>query len=510
MDDFLAQFKALVSGSDQGIGGTVDRLIQAMEPEAGKLFRLCGIPHQVDWRILQVLNPSLTEENAKRLFQEFSGSSLMVFLEDSISFHDEVRPRLFQAWLKPEHEAEFQSVSRRLAGYFEKLTEAAEGAAKSSLASRAIFHLIGCDQDAGFKKIQERVTRLRHQYRFTECESMLSQAEEYGPVLSRENRAWLAYGMGKLAADNRQWDRASGFLSPVLEDEEGLNPALRIRLHNRMGMVHAGRHDWHQAIASYSTGLRLAESTPDLKTSVHRLLYNMGMAHLELGDWERASEYLNKSLESAQACRNTSGAATSHNGLGNLYSRIGDSAASIASYRNSLACLDQSEERFRKAQVLSNLGICYGDTQAWEESNSALSQSLEISRQAGDYHGQAMTLNNLARCARNRKDFSQALQLLEEAKGLLIKLNAAFDIAQISHHRAKVYKAMGNRDQAMKEYGDAIDAFSKLGEIGKADIAKEEFRHLNDDGLPPLAIFSIIATILIIAIVIYLLIDPLS
>ena len=121
VSNLLADFQALTTRlASEGSAGSVEYLLEQMEPESARHLRLCAIPHQFNQDILCVLNPLLTTTQAKNFCEEFSRLPVVTFNQDGTALHDKARRHLFQKWIGPPTEEEFTAASNRLANYFEK------------------------------------------------------------------------------------------------------------------------------------------------------------------------------------------------------------------------------------------------------------------------------------------------------------------------------------------------------------------------------------------------------
>ncbi len=193
MDDLIERFRQMVTrlpGSSPG--GSVELLLQQMEPISARLLRLCAIPDQFNPAILQALDLSLDAAQAERHYREFSNLSIITPGEDGLSMHEDVRRYLFAQWIGPPTNAEFTDASARLVGYFEQRAQQVEGAQRETIQVRRMFHLIGADQDRGFAEFERLIHQKLDEFRLNDCRSLIKLVHEYDHILSSEHAERLA------------------------------------------------------------------------------------------------------------------------------------------------------------------------------------------------------------------------------------------------------------------------------------------------------------------------------
>jgi tetratricopeptide (TPR) repeat protein len=145
-------------------------------------------------------------------------------------------------------------------------------------------------------------------------------------------------------------------------------------------------------------------------------LIGLGNAHLYLGQYPRAIEFYEQSLDIFQAIGDRNGEARSLLGLGEAYRSLGQYPRAIEFYEQSLdikkAIGDSPEERLRQrngeANSLNNLGLVYYARGRYQNSSSeeegkdaceyaitCYQQSLAITQAIGDRNMEGRSLNNL-------------------------------------------------------------------------------------------------------------------
>ena len=483
----------------------LELLLQQMEPDDAQLFRLCGIPHQFNEKLIPILMPEASSDWAQQKCNEFAELSFVVPSSNGWQIHDTARNYLFNEWLKSEHLSEFALANSRLVEFIDDCIKNVTGYTFDFAQRARMFHLIGADQKAGIENFIRLFQEARHQFNLSECESLIKLVHEYDPILEQSPARILKYHEGKLAYDQRKWNQAEQLLREIIEDQ-GTTGELEIKVLNRLGMVHEARREWPAAIDIYQKALQTIGSNEEYIDLKARVFHNLGIAKRESNELKEAEDLLNESVRLHEGVGSYRSAATAYNSLGNLYRQLNDSKNAINAYENALACLEKGNDRFRTAQLYNNLGLMYGDMTDWDNSKKYFQESLEIKKKAGDTLGQANTLNNLVRVYQSLDLRDRAIESAQEAIKLFNTVHDDFSLAKAKRNLAKLYHSMGKDQQAQEAFADAITTFDRLKEIDLSNETRAEQHALDENiGIPwwawtAIGVFGLLITIIIIAI----------
>jgi tetratricopeptide (TPR) repeat protein len=337
-------------------GASAELLLEVMDRAAANLLRLCAIPHQFDVDIVQTLAPRLERSEIQQRCEDFARLSFVPTDAHGWALHDSVRRHFFSQWLMPQSAEEFAGASGRLAAFFKERAERSEGEPTEIARRRSMFHLLGANQESGFREFELLLRRARHNRLYSECSQLVRLVHEYDGFLASRYRLWLTYHEAKLSADLRDLEGAETGYQRVLDNRES-PPELRSAAYVRLGYVHNERRNWDEAIRCYERGLALAEKAEGVRHTLPRILHDLGAAFRDRGDLEQAEALLNRSVELAQEQHNLSSLALAYNSLGTLALKRREVNAAIDAFEKSLDALLRNKEQFRTAQVYNNLGL---------------------------------------------------------------------------------------------------------------------------------------------------------
>jgi tetratricopeptide (TPR) repeat protein len=414
----------------------------------------------------------------EKLYREFLELGVVSSGGQAARLHDTARGYLFRQWLAPSHRAEFSAASARLAEYFSRCQQASSDVAEiEQFRYSVMFHRIGADEPMGMREFNTLFKERRRQFRIGDCDRLVKLVCEYETGLRPESLAVLSYRKGQNAADYRQWAKARLAFQAVL-DNPASDADLRIRTHNRLGMLAVAERQYKTAIACFEQALQLAASSGRGSRYTHRILRDMGAAHRDLGDLDRALELLTESVERAKEANDLASVAACHNSLGMLHQKRHEVAEAAVAFRASAAALEQLALPVQQAKVYDNLGTLHTETGDWTASMEAYARSLDITRAAGDAFGQAITLNNMARVHLRSRADAKAVELFEEAGKLFAQVGDLYGAAQVRRNVGRVHARLRRPKEAKDSLAQAMSWFNKAGASEEEEATRQELSRL--------------------------------
>ena len=501
----IEAFKALLGAlPDDPVASSVELLLGQLPGRSSALLRLCAIPHRWDAATLRVLAPDLGADEAERRYDDFLELAVVSSGGQAARLHDAARGYLFRRWLTTPDRPVFAAASRRLAEHFTALRRESTGSAEEEqLLYSAMFHRIGADEHAGIREFSALFKERRRQFRIGECDRLVKLVCEYEQSLSAESAAVLSYRKGQNAADYRQWPKATLAFQAVL-DNAAADADLRVRAHNRLGMIAAASRQYRSAITCFEQALELSASSGRSGRYAHRILREMGAAYRDLGDLDRALELLTESVTLATAANDLSSVAACQNSLGMLHQRRHEMTEAVEAYRASVVALEQLALPVQQAKVYDNLGTLHTEAGNWSGSMEAYGRSLEITRAAGDAFGQAITLNNLARVHQRSKDEGRAVELFKEAGALFEQVGDMYNAGQVQCNLGRTHLRLRNVNGARDAFTQAIGFFNRAGAAREEEATRRELARMEHRaGLPWWAWLSIIFVVAFLALFVW-------
>jgi tetratricopeptide (TPR) repeat protein len=470
MTDFTARFQQLVSDLTTSDSQEADLLLLQLPPSMARLVRLCAIPHLFDASVLRVLEPALALESASETMEEFRALPAINPVANCLALHDVVRRQLFLQWLAPESREEFQAVSSRLAIHFQ--AGPVDDAAGTTVEFSHIFHLVGADFDEGFRDFQRTYAERRDRSRFSDCAALVRLLREYEPVLPPHQLSWLKYYEAEIADDNRDWAQAVQRLDQLLQQD--IPDAVRCQALLRSGSLLRRMKRLDDAVSRCRQCLALLARRPDSDLPARLVHHELGIIARDGGNFDEAKTELESALELANREGDRIDVAMAYNSLGTLLLQAAPQDA-VAALKKCMERLYPGQDSVKIAQVLNNLAIAYANAGDWSHSESHYVQSLTIKREAGDLHGLASTLLNVARVYRKQQKSHDARNALLESAVLFERTKDAAMAARVHRELARLARTDGVAAEADRHAAQALELFVQSSDDAEAAATRLEF-----------------------------------
>ena len=145
------------------------------------------------------------------------------------------------------------------------------------------------------------------------------------------------------------------------------------------------------------------------------VISNVASTYAQLGQYQRALDMHFRVLKLRQAADDHRGLSITLSNIGNTYHHLGDNAKALDYYAQSLVFMREVGNKYYTAAVLNHTGIVYRELRDYDTALRYFTEALELRRVAGDHRGIAVTLSDIARLERDRGNFLEARQRIEQA-----------------------------------------------------------------------------------------------
>lgn len=209
--------------------------------------------------------------------------------------------------------------------------------------------------------------------------SLLNDGEHVQPQIEAEIQAylgWISLRRGDLAGARARLEQA---LERI--DDTQYYDALSSIL-NRLGAVYYNQGDWERATQVVERALAIRESLGDI-LGVARSSNNLGILKRNSGEWQSALENYQRGLQILEKIGDSEGIAIAHTNIGNVYIDTGDWEKAEANLRQSFEIAQRIANPYEIAQAHLNLGRLYLSQQLWERAQSHLDAAIALYKQAG-------------------------------------------------------------------------------------------------------------------------------
>ncbi len=217
---------------------------------------------------------------------------------------------------------------------------------------------------------------------------------------------------------------------------------------------------------------------------IAEICFNLGTIVHKLGEYEKAIEYYEKSLEISEKLGNVHAIALTYNNLGSVYDDKGDYEKAIEYYGRNLKLEKLGDVRLM-AQTYGNLGLEYYRTGAYEKAIEYYERDLEISKELGDVQGMSQTYNNLGLIYADKGEYKKAIEYYEKSLEISKKIEDVHGMAQTYGNLGSVHANKGEYEKAIEYHMDCLSILEKLrdvhgmaqifGNLGNISFARKEY-----------------------------------
>ena len=230
----------------------------------------------------------------------------------------------------------------------------------------------------------------------------------------------------------------------------------KARMHTQIGQLESARIGSQQAL-SYLEHV-------DDPSRRSRALDSLAITSYYGGDYQRASELAEQSLQLSQQTENLDGVAFSLNFLGSCAKAQGKNDQCRDYFERAVKAYQTNEDEIGAAMVMNNLGNLLQILEDFSGAQQYYLQSSEIFKAQDHIHGAATTLANAGKLAGRLGDYPLAEKLLNESLVLKRKINDQRGEAVALAGLGDVAMLTGKRKEARTYFRPALEIANRVGD----------------------------------------------
>jgi tetratricopeptide (TPR) repeat protein len=450
---------------EEVLGVILDELMDRAAPDVAEAIRFCAIPHWFNEEILAWLRGE-EREPSHRTREILTALTELTFVgpyhDRGYAYHENVRNLLLRRW-RQENAERFQELSGAAAAYYADRLET-EGLPEEQRAEwqrEEMYHLLVADEEQGFDLFSSMFSRARDFYQLSTCELLLGLAEEQESDLNPDSQLWLRFNKGQVAYASALWDEALEIWE-ALEREE-LPEDLEGTLANDLGLLYQAKGEWDKAIDYYQRSLEIKEKVGG-EHGMSTTFNNLGSVYQAKGEWDKAIEYYQRSLEIKEKVGDEHGMSTTFNNLGDVYQDKGEWDEAIEYYQRDLAICEKLGDEHGMATTFNDLGTVYYQAKGeWDKAIEYYQRSLAIYKKVGDEHRMATTFNNLGLLHQDKGEWDKAIDYYRRSLAIWEKVGDEVNAATTMFNIALLYEDLERYDEAVELLEKAVKIRERVG-----------------------------------------------
>ena len=258
-------------------------------------------------------------------------------------------------------------------------------------------------------------------------------------------------------------------------------------VYGKLGNAFARLGDFEKAINYLNRSLCLAKNLGD-KASEGHLYCNLGSAFCCLGDFKKAVEYFNLHLSIVKDRSDKAGELMAYDNLGKAFDRLGDFQKAIHYHSFALTLAKYLEDKVKVGRRYSDLGIKYYDLGDFKNAAHYLKLHLSICKDLDDkreigsaYCNLGNAFQSLGDSKKAAKYFTLALSIAKDLEDKATERAACNNLGNAFFRLGDFKKAIHYHNLALSiskdlddkaaigiSYGNLGNAFKSLGDIKRA------------------------------------------
>jgi serine phosphatase RsbU (regulator of sigma subunit)/Tfp pilus assembly protein PilF len=203
--------------------------------------------------------------------------------------------------------------------------------------------------------------------------------------------------------------------------------------------------------------------------------FNIGMVHFEMYNYDKAMEYLNKSLQISKDANDSLGMAKCRNNIGLAEFKLNRIDHALKNFELTLEFALKNDIPILQAQVYNNMADCFIRKGDYEKAELYLAKSIIIAQKLSNELGVAYIKLGFSELYIKTKNYKKAVQNAEDAIAISKKYELTALEKEGYEKLYRVFKLMGNYKTALekhikfKELEDSLFNKEKTGQIAEME-----------------------------------------
>ena len=217
-----------------------------------------------------------------------------------------------------------------------------------------------------------------------------------------------------------------------------------------------------KALVRYEEALKLFRAEGDRRSEAFTL-YSIGLVCSDLGEKQKALEYLGQSLTLSRAQGEPLFESTTLNHIGRLYSQLGEKQKALEYFNQALSLNRAQSNRSDEALTLRNIGKLYSDSGENQKALEYYNQSLPLFRARGDRSEEALTLRNIGGIYLALGETQKWLEYYSQSLSVIRATGDRFEEAMTLSIIGTTYSDLGENQKALEYYNQSLPLFRASG-----------------------------------------------
>ena len=270
------------------------------------------------------------------------------------------------------------------------------------------------------------------------------------------NQGIEQYRRGQLRPAQQTMEQALNLFYEI-GDKQGEFTAISM-----LGAIYDELGDYARAIDLYQQSLEFSRNNQDQQREAFFLAV-IGEAYYKLSDYTRAIESYQHSLEIYYEITDRQGEATVLEKLGIVYYSIDEYSQAVTFQQQSLDIKREIGDRRGEASSLGLLGIIYFSLADYTRSIGFHQKSLEIHREIGDRQRESLDLESLGKAYYGLYEYLNAINFFQQSLIIKREIDDQQGEAELLGLLGATYEELSEYPRAIESYQQSLDIYREIG-----------------------------------------------
>ncbi|MFD0963138.1 tetratricopeptide repeat protein [Pseudofulvibacter geojedonensis] len=232
---------------------------------------------------------------------------------------------------------------------------------------------------------------------------------------------------------------------------------------NNLGYVSYIKGNYSKALEYYEISLNLDRDIGD-EEGVATSFTNIGSVYLIKGNSPKALEYYKKGLAITEKIGDDKSIAASLNNIGYIYKTQGSVKEGLEYYHRSLRLHEKLNDKNGIAVLRTNIGSIYQEQGEAKKALEYYNESLKIHQEIGNKIGVAYSLNSLGQVCLDQGDLEKSLDYYQKSLKLREEIGQKNEIAVSLGNIGFVYEGLNNFEKSLDYYQKSLEISKEVGD----------------------------------------------
>ncbi|WP_392534355.1 CHAT domain-containing protein [Nostoc sp. C117] len=228
-----------------------------------------------------------------------------------------------------------------------------------------------------------------------------------------------------------------------------------------LGKIYSDLGQQEKALDYLNQALLLRRQLGD-KTGETITLNNIGSTYSDLGELQKALDYFHQALLINREIGDKTGEARTINNIGNVYLNSGESQKALDYFQQSLSLRREVGDKLGEARTINNISLIYLDLGQKQKALDYLQQCLPIYKQMGDESAESISLNNIGTIYLDSGEQQKALNYLQQSLVLRKQIGDKLGEARTLNNIGNVYSKFGEKQKALDYFHQSLPLFQSV------------------------------------------------